>query len=75
VGAEDQVRTALARRGITHVLFDRRQLTDGSLGDLAIASDQMRNCCLYPIYSDARSVLYEVASTMRRPADGPPHFD
>jgi hypothetical protein len=69
-GAEDQVRTALPRRGITHVLFDRRQLTDGSVDDLAIASAQMRNCCLYPIYSDARSVLYEVVSTMRRPVDG-----
>lgn len=52
----DVVRTA-NRVGITHVLFDKRQIADGLLANLAIASEKMRTCCLTPVWEDSRFEL------------------
>jgi 4-amino-4-deoxy-L-arabinose transferase-like glycosyltransferase len=37
---------AMRALGVTHVLFDKRQLDDGSVRALAIGSDAMLACCL-----------------------------
>lgn len=60
IGTEDTVYETLARMEISHVLLDQRQLTDGKTQELAIASDAMRACCLYPIYTDHRFALFEL---------------
>jgi 4-amino-4-deoxy-L-arabinose transferase-like glycosyltransferase len=53
-GQEDAVAGEAARRGLTHVLFDKRQ----DVATLAIGSDAMRACCLERVYEDDRFVLY-----------------
>jgi hypothetical protein len=59
-GEEQLVRERLRRSGITHVLFDARQLADRRLESLAIGSDAMMACCLERIYEDSRFALYRL---------------
>lgn len=59
-GDEQASREAMSALGITHVLFDRQQLDDGSVSSLAIGSEAMRRCCLRLEYEDARFALYRV---------------
>jgi hypothetical protein len=59
-GGEEEALAALRRLGITHVLFDRRQIEDGTVPALAIGSNAMRSRCLALEYEDARFVLYRV---------------
>lgn len=59
-GLERAARRELERLGVTHVLFDARQLAAGGLRTAAIGSDEMRRCCLEQIYEDGRFVLYRV---------------
>jgi hypothetical protein len=42
------------------VLFDVRQLEEGTLEALAIGSNTMMRCCLERIYGDSRFALYTV---------------
>ena len=42
------------RLGISHVLFDKRQIAAGTLANLAIRSEEMRTCCLTLIWQDDR---------------------
>jgi hypothetical protein len=68
-GEEAAMFEALRRLGITHVLFDRRQLSDPDVARLAIATSATRACCLAPLYEDDRAAVF----TVRYPpvADGP----
>jgi hypothetical protein len=59
-GHEASMLAALRRLGITHVLFDRRQLRGSDVPRLAIASDAARACCLTPFYEDDRAVVFAV---------------
>ena len=66
-GNEDTAVRALNELGVTHVLFDKRQFEDGLIGlqSIAIASEQMRRCCLTLVYQDNRFALYEVRTGQR----------
>jgi hypothetical protein len=59
-GDEDEALAAMRSLGITHVLFDRRMMEDGSVPALAIGSEAMHRCCLILEYEDARFALYRV---------------
>jgi hypothetical protein len=59
-GDEQAARAALARLGVTHVLFDKRQFADPNFTALAIASPAMRACCLAQVYDDGRFAVYRV---------------
>jgi hypothetical protein len=61
-GEEREAARALTRLGITHVLFDKRQFETGSVRAIAIGTEEMRSCCLAPVYEDDRFALYEVRS-------------
>jgi hypothetical protein len=54
------LREAMAQ-GITHVIFDKRQIADGTTAAMAIGSEQMHACCLTPLYEDHRFALYALA--------------
>jgi 4-amino-4-deoxy-L-arabinose transferase-like glycosyltransferase len=69
-GSEETVREDLKRSGVTHVLFDRRQLASGGAKELAITSDRMRHCCLKPVYTDERFELHEVTGAAAQDAPG-----
>jgi 4-amino-4-deoxy-L-arabinose transferase-like glycosyltransferase len=69
-GTEAAVWEQLIRSGVTHVLFDRRQLAGDGAKDLAITSDGMRRCCLKPIYADERFELHEVSGSPADDASG-----
>lgn len=57
------------RMGISHVLFDKKLLEDGTLADLAISSGRMRQCCLTLIWEDSRYELHRL-HLPRDAADG-----
>ncbi|HXW04345.1 MAG TPA: glycosyltransferase family 39 protein [Vicinamibacterales bacterium] len=59
-GGEAAALAAMRDLRITHVLFDRRQIENGGLRGLAIASDAMWTCCLVRVYEDRRFALYRV---------------
>jgi hypothetical protein len=59
-GQEAVARSRLEAGGVSHVLFDRRQLEEGAIGHLAIATERMRACCLERVYEDGRFELYRV---------------
>jgi hypothetical protein len=59
-GDEPHALRAIRALSITHVLFDKRQLDDGSVRALAVGSDAMQQCCLRRVYEDARFVLYRI---------------
>ena len=59
-GEERRAADALRALGITHVLFDKRQLEHGEVSTLALASQRMRTCCLVLAYEDSRFALYRV---------------
>jgi 4-amino-4-deoxy-L-arabinose transferase-like glycosyltransferase len=59
-GQERAALDALAALDVSHVLFDRRQLEDGTVSALAIGSETMRRCCLTLEYGDERFALYRV---------------
>jgi 4-amino-4-deoxy-L-arabinose transferase-like glycosyltransferase len=69
-GSEATVREDLLRRGVTHVLFDRRQLAGGGAEELAITSDRMRRCCLKPVYADDRFEVHEVTGAPAEDTSG-----
>ncbi len=46
--------------GITHVLFNKRQLESGALDNLAIVQPSIMSSRFRSIYSDRRFVLYEI---------------
>lgn len=56
-GQEREVTREAGRRGVTHVLFDKRRDVSSTL---AIGSDAMRACCLERAYEDSRFVLYRL---------------
>ena len=57
-GHEKEVWQAAERLGISHVLFDKKQIADGTVANLAIRSEQMRTCCLTLIWQDSGYELY-----------------
>jgi hypothetical protein len=59
-GQELLVRDRLHEAGVTHVLFDVRQLESGDVRRLAIGSEAMAACCLERLYGDSRFALYKV---------------
>ena len=59
-GEECTALAAVRGLGVTHVLFDKRQLDDGSVRALAIGSDAMLACCLLLEWEDQRLALYRV---------------
>ena len=59
-GAEEAALAALRELRVTHVLFDKRQIEDGSIAAIAIGSSAMRACCLALEYEDDRFALYRV---------------
>jgi hypothetical protein len=59
-GEERVAVRALSHLGVTHVLFDKRQLETGSMRAIAIGTEQMQRCCLALVYEDDRFALYEV---------------
>jgi hypothetical protein len=59
-GDEASARAALRELGITHILFDKRQLAEGPAGALAVASAAMRACCLERVYEDERFAVYRL---------------
>ena len=68
-GEERHASDALHALGVTHVLFDKRQVEHGEVSTLAIASERMRTCCLTLAYEDARFALYRVRGS-GLPGDG-----
>jgi 4-amino-4-deoxy-L-arabinose transferase-like glycosyltransferase len=56
-GKEADALRAARRLGISHVLFDKRQIADGDLASLAIHSSKMRSCCLTTLWEDSRYEL------------------
>jgi hypothetical protein len=60
-GAEEVVRGTLGRLGVTHVLFDRRELARMTSEGAALASPALRQRILTIEYEDARALLYRVA--------------
>jgi hypothetical protein len=59
-GEERRATEGLHALGVTHVLFDKHQFEHGKVRTLAIASEQMRICCLALAYEDAHFALYRV---------------
>jgi hypothetical protein len=60
-GGQELAAASVARRmGISHVLFDKKFLEDGTLADLAISSVRMRECCLTLVWEDARYELHRL---------------
>ena len=59
-GQEGEAVRALNDLGVTHVLFDKRQLESGGVRGIAIGTEQMRHCCLSLVYQDDRFALYEI---------------
>jgi len=59
-GQESDVLRAARRLGVSHVLFDKRQIADGTLANLAIRSEKMRTCCLTLIWEDSGWELYRL---------------
>jgi hypothetical protein len=57
-GSEADARAALERLGITHILFDRRQLDALQPGRLAIAEPDVIKAWYRLLYEDDRFVLY-----------------
>ncbi|HUR33752.1 MAG TPA: hypothetical protein VM032_08140 [Vicinamibacterales bacterium] len=51
---------ALRTLGITHVLFDKDPRHTAGVDGLAIASAEVRECCLALIYEDAAAAVYEM---------------
>jgi len=70
-GDERKVLDGLAALGVTHVLFDKRQIEDGTLRALAIGSERIRECCLAGVYEDDRFVVYRVGGGLSG-VDAPP---
>jgi hypothetical protein len=59
-GRERDVLHSARRLGISHVLFDKRQIAAGTLASLAIRSEEMRTCCLTLIWQDDGYELYRL---------------
>lgn len=59
-GSEADARAALERLGITHILFDRRQLDALQPGTLAIGDPDVIKAWFRLLYEDDRFVLYAV---------------
>ena len=59
-GQESEVLRSAKRLGISHVLFDKRQIAAGTLANLAIRSEDMRTCCLTLIWQDDGYELYRL---------------
>lgn len=63
LGHEAAVREVAKRLGVSHVLFDKKQIADGTIAHLAIRSDPMRTCCLTLIWQDAGYELYRLETS------------
>jgi hypothetical protein len=64
-GSEAAAREALARLGITHILFDRRQLDALEPGGLAIAEPEVITSWYDLEYEDGRFLLYSLHDSGR----------
>jgi hypothetical protein len=72
-GSEADARAALKRLGVTHILFDRRQLDTLEPGTLAIAEPDVIKTWYTLLYEDDRFVLYafrDAAGNDRPPVRG-----
>jgi 4-amino-4-deoxy-L-arabinose transferase-like glycosyltransferase len=65
-GHEPQALDVARRLGVTHVLFDKRQVADGTVSALAIGSGRMHACCLARLYEDERFALYELRQPVNK---------
>lgn len=61
-GSELETMERLHEMGVTHVLIDELQTTNGSTAAIALTSPAMRSCCLREIYRDGRYSLHTLVS-------------
>ena len=59
-GQENTVLDHARRLGLSHVLFNKRQIAIGDLANLAIRSQRMRTCCLTLLWQDSEYELYRL---------------
>lgn len=59
-GQENQAIERLRSLGISHVLFDLRQLSSGALDNVAIAQPAVVSGCFERVYADRQFALYRV---------------
>lgn len=61
-GDEAAAMKALLRLDVSHVLLSRRQLANDQVRRLALVSEEMRACCLQPVYEDNLATVFQVVT-------------